>query len=424
METQTELLPVQNSGKPKNSSRFIVLIAIISIVLGSGSGFLISSIYWTRNINSILGKEPVVEEKTIVQNNYIPQTTEEQKTINLVKDNFDSVVSVIITKDVPIYETYYVDPFGSDWFNFQVPQYRQKGTEKKEVGGGTGFIISSDGMVLTNKHVVSDEDAEYTVLTNDGKRYSAKILAVDQIYDLAVIKIDQASQATQTKFNPVKLGDSDSLQVGQMVVAIGNALAEFQNTVSTGVISGLGRTITATSGTESEVLEDVIQTDAAINSGNSGGPLLNLAGEVIGINVAKSDYAENIGFAIPINQAKKAIDQVKTTGKIVYPYIGVYYTLITPDLQTANKLSVDYGAWIGRDSSGQKAKTPFVPGSPAEKSGLKQDDIILQINGEKITLQNTLSKIIQKYNPGDVISCLVLRNGVQQTIKITLAERT
>ncbi len=420
METQTELLPIRKPEKPKEFSKFVILVAIISVILGSGSGFLISSIYWSRNMDIIFSKEPVVTEKTVVQNNYIPQTTEEQKTINLVKDNFDSVVSVIITKDVPIYETYYVDPFGSDWFNFQIPQYRQKGTEKKEVGGGTGFIISADGMVLTNKHVVSEKDAEYTVLTNDGKRYSAKILALDPIYDLAVIKIETA----QTKFNPVKLGNSDVLQVGQTVVAIGNALAEFQNTVSTGVISGLGRTITASSGTKSEVLDDVIQTDAAINAGNSGGPLLNLAGEVIGINVARSNYAENIGFAIPINQAKKAIDQIKSTGKIVYPYIGVYYTLITPDLQTENNLNVSYGAWVGRDSSGQKTEKVFVAGSPAEKSGLKQDDIILQINGEKITLQNTLSKIVQKYNPGDIISCLVLRNGAQQTIKITLAERT
>ncbi|MFA5349007.1 MAG: trypsin-like peptidase domain-containing protein [Candidatus Paceibacterota bacterium] len=419
MEIQTELPPVKKQEKPKESFKFVILVAAISVILGSGSGFLISSIYWTRNMDMISAKEPIVTEKTVVQNNYIPQTTEEQKTINLVKDNFDSVVSVIITKDVPIYETYYVDPFGSDWFNFQVPQYRQKGTEKKEVGGGTGFIISSDGMILTNKHVVSEKDAEYTVLTNDGKRYSAKILALDPIYDLAVIKIE----ATQTKFNPVKLGDSDILQVGQTVVAIGNALAEFQNTVSTGVISGLGRTITAASGTESEVLDDVIQTDAAINAGNSGGPLLNLAGEVIGINVARSNYAENIGFAIPINQAKKAIDQVKASGKIVYPYIGVYYTLITPDLQAENNLEVSYGAWVGRDSSGQKTETVFVAGSPAEKSGLKQDDIILQINGEKITLQNTLSKIVQKYNPKDTISCLVLRNKTQQTIKIILAER-
>jgi serine protease Do len=423
METQNQtfLANEKPSKKPSSFSKYVVLVAIISVILGSGSGFLISSIYWTRNINGILGKEPVAKQETVVKNNYVPQTTEEQKTINLVKANTNSVVSIIITKDVPTYETYYIDPFGTDWF--QIPQRKQTGTEKQEVGGGTGFFISSDGMILTNKHVVSDTEAEYTVLTNDGKKYPAKILAIDQLYDLAVIQVDQTDKTEKAIFTPVKLGNSSNLEIGQTVVAIGNALAEFQNTVSVGVISGLGRTITATGGTSDEVLEDIIQTDAAINPGNSGGPLLNLAGEVIGINVARSTSGENIAFSIPINRAKKAIEQVKTTGKIVHPFLGVYYTIITPDLQEENKLSVDYGAWIGRDASGKKTEKALIAGSPAEKAGLKQDDIILKIGDQKINLQNTLSEIVQEYNPGDIISCLILRDGTQQIVKVTLTER-
>jgi len=423
METENYQIP--SVAPKKKFPKIILIVAIVAIIFGAGGGFLMSSIYWQRNVNAILGKEPVIKKETVVNNNYIPQTTEEQKTINLVKDNSSAVVSIIISKDVPIYETYYIDPFGSDWpFNIQIPQYKQKGTEKQEVGGGTGFIIASDGMVLTNKHVVSDKTAEYTVLTNDGKKYPATILAIDQFYDLALIKIDQSKNTVVKTFPTVKLGDSTNLQIGQSVVAIGNALAEFQNTVSVGVISGLGRTITASGGGADEVLEDIIQTDAAINPGNSGGPLLNLAGEVIGINVAKSNVGENIGFAIPINRAKKAIEQVRTTGKIVYPFLGVYYTIITPDLQEKYKLGVDYGAWIGRDASGKETEEAVMSGSPAQKAGLKSGDIILKFGSEKVTLQNTLSKIIQEYKPGDIVSVIILRDGSQKTLNITLVERT
>jgi len=425
METQIFSPMPEVPKKPVGLNKIIITVALVAIIAGAGAGFLMSSIYWTSNINAILQKSPSITKETVVKNNYVPQTTEEQKIINLVKDTSPAVVSIIISKDVPTYESYYVNPFGSDWpFNgLEIPQLRQNGTQKQEIGGGTGFIISNDGTILTNKHVVSDKTAEYTVLTNDGKKYSATILAIDSIYDLAVIKIDQSKELVKKTFPTVKLGDSGGLQTGQSVVAIGNALAEFQNTVSVGVISGLGRTITASGGGADEVLEDVIQTDAAINSGNSGGPLLNLAGEVIGINVARSKVGESIGFAIPINQAKKAINQVKATGKIVYPFLGVYYTVITPDLQTANKLGVDYGAWVGRDASGKKTQDAVITYGPADKAGIQQDDIILKINDEKITLQNSLSKVIQKYNPGDIITLTILRSGQQKTIKVTLEER-
>jgi len=228
----------------------------------------------------------------------------------------------------------------------------------------------------------------------------------------------------QKPFPVVKLGDSDTLQIGQTVIAIGNALGEFRNTVSVGVISGLGRTITASGGGLVETIEDVIQTDAAINKGNSGGPLLNLKDEVIGINTATVLEAQSIGFTIPVNKAKKDIEQIKTLGKIVYPYLGVYYTLITEQLQQDYSLPVDYGAWVGRDASGGKTDQAVVAGSAAAEAGLQQDDIILEFNGEKISTDNSLAKLIQKYNPGDKIILKILRGEEEKTLQAILGERT
>jgi len=187
------------------------------------------------------------------------------------------------------------------------------------------------------------------------------------------------------------------------------------------VISGLGRTVTAGGGGMIETLEDVIQTDAAINRGNSGGPILNLKGEVIGVNFAMAEAAENIGFAIPINKAKKDIEQVKTLGKIVYPFLGVRYVLINEEIQKENNLPVDYGAWVQKGEGGEAA---IFPGSAAEKIGLKEEDIILEFNGEKITLENTLAKIIMKYNPGDIITLKILREGKEKIFELTLGERS
>jgi len=403
---------------------------ILSFLFGIGGGFLVLYLQKEGFLSGLFPEkeiQPIIKKETIVQNKYIPQTTEEEKIINVVKEVSPAVVSIVITKDVPVFEKYYINPFGEGWpFEIEIPQYRQKGSKKQKIGGGTGFIISEDGMVLTNKHVVSEKGADYTIFTSDGKKYPAKILAEDPILDLAVLKIDQSTAPSSQKktFPTVKLGDSSKLQIGQTVVAIGYALGEFQNTVSVGVVSGLGRTITASGGGMVETLEDVIQTDAAINPGNSGGPLLNLAGEVIGINVARAYSGENIGFAIPINRAKKAIEQVKKTGKIVYPFLGVYYTLVTDELQERFNLPVNYGAWVGRDAEGNETEQAVIPGTPAQKAGLKRDDIILEFGGEKVTLHNSLSKIILKYNPGDEVTLKVLRGKEKKTVKVVLGERS
>lgn len=409
----------------------IFLSSFFGFVAGAISGGYLSSEIrgYLARLNIRFPEAKVVEKERIVEKQpiYLPQTSQEEATIDVVKEASPAVVSIIITKDLPVFEQYYVNPF-PDFFGeeFLVPQQRQRGTEKQQIGGGTGFIVSSDGLILTNKHVILDDEADYTVLTNDGKKLPAKVLAKDPVQDLALIKIDQEKAIDKdgklsfNQFSTLTLGDSDKLQAGQTVIAIGNALGEFQNTISVGVISGLGRTISASGGGLVETLEDVIQTDAAINKGNSGGPLLNLAGEVIGINTAMSVEGENIGFAIPINKAKKDIESMKVSGKILFPFLGVRYVLLNEELAKNNNLSVNYGVWV-QESNGEPA---IFPDSPAEKAGIREGDIILELAGEKITVNNTLSKIIMKYNPGDKVILKVLRQGQEMNIEVTLDKRS
>ncbi|MFA6963405.1 MAG: trypsin-like peptidase domain-containing protein [Patescibacteria group bacterium] len=283
-------------------------------------------------------------------------------------------------------------------------------------GAGSGFIITSDGLVLTNKHVVADASGQYTVILLDGKTYDAKIQSVDPTMDLAVLKIDARNLPV------VELGDSDQLQIGQWVVAVGNALGQFQNTVTAGVVSAKDRKIQASdsSGASSETLSNLLQTDAAINPGNSGGPLVNLAGQVVGINTAVASGAQGIGFAIPINQAKSAIDSIKKTGKIIRPYLGVRYFEITPDTAKSSGLSVDYGALIQRGSG----LTDFavIPGSPADKAGLVENDIILEVNGQKVDQDHPLIQLLQSHQVGDQLTLKVQSKGKEKDVKVTLEE--
>ena len=401
----------------------VFLGACVSGLIG---GFIGSYLYFKVVPSVDLFPQSGIFSGSVVEKEYIPQTSQEQKIIDAVKSVSPSVVSIIITKDVPILERVFEDPFGNIFGTpspFQIPQIIQRGVEKQEVGGGSGFIVSADGLVVTNKHVVLDDEAEYTVFTNDGKSYPTKVLAKDPVQDLAILQIireEEVGEPTQPDFVPVKLGDSDKLQIGQTVIVIGNALGEFRNTVSVGVISGLGRTITASGGDFVETIEDVLQTDAAINKGNSGGPLLNIAGEVIGVNTATVLDAQSIGFAIPANKVRRDLEQVKATGIIVYPFLGVRYVLVTPKVQREQNLSVDYGALL-LDGDGKLAVTP---GSAAAKAGLEAGDVILEFNGEKITLDNSLSKIIQEYNVGDEVVLKVLREGTERIFRAELEERS
>jgi serine protease Do len=356
---------------------------------------------------------------------YQPAIDYEQAVVAAVKKASPAVVSIIISKNVPILEQCPYDPFGNLPPEFQqffgndtqgLTQPCDTGkTQLQEVGGGSGFIISSDGLILTNKHVVSDTSASYTVITNDGKKYDATVLARDPNQDLAVVKITASGLPTVT------LGDSDSLALGQTAIAIGNALGEFSNTVSVGVISGLARTVTASgpTGDGAETIQGVIQTDAAINPGNSGGPLLNLRGEVVGINTAIASNAENVGFAMPINRAKHDISSVRTTGQIQTPYLGVRYLTITPDIAKQQNLPVDAGALVRGSDAGPAVQ----PNSPAAKAGVQAEDIITQINSQKLDSNHALADIISQYNVGDAVTLTIDRGGKTITLQVTLAKR-
>ncbi len=400
----------------------ILALAIVVVVSAATSIATISVLTGEQPstiVERIIERQPSTPTERMINERILRQ---DELVVRVVKIASPSVVSVVATKDVPVVEQFFVDPFGGDPFfrqffgeGFQVPQLRQKGTKREEVSSGSGFVVSSDGLIITNKHVVSDEKAEYTVLLNDGSKLPARVLARDPIQDLAILKV----APPEVGLTPLILGDSDSIETGQGVVAIGNALGEFKNTVSVGVVSGLGRTIVAQSGTGAESLQELIQTDAAINPGNSGGPLLNLRGEVIGINTALARGAENVGFALLINKAKRDIESVKSTGRIIYPFIGVRYAIITKELQDKNKLPVDYGAWVLKGGN----EPGVLPGSPAAKAGLKEGDIILSMNGEKIDINKPLAVQLLKYNVGDTVTLKVLRDKQGLEVKVTLEER-
>jgi len=347
----------------------------------------------------------------------------EAAVIGAVEKTTPAVVSIVITKDLPVIERCPYNPFGDlppdiqqffGFGGFDFSQPCQKGTQKQEVGGGSGFIVSSDGLIVTNKHVVSDEKAEYSVLLNDGSTYDATVVALHPALDIALVRIKANNLPVVT------LGNSETLKLGQSVIAIGNALGEFRNTVSVGVVSGLARTITAADQSgQAEEIRNVIQTDAAINPGNSGGPLLNLYGEVIGINVATVSGAQNIGFAIPINEARQAVESVQRNGKISFPFLGVRYVTLNKEIAAQYGVSQEQGALLKGNDSGFAVQK----GSPADKAGLKEGDVITHIDGEEVTKERTLADIIGDKKVGDTVTLTVERGRETLHIEATLTER-
>ncbi len=349
----------------------------------------------------------------------------EQVIVAAVQKAAPAVVSIVISKNVPIIEQCPSSPFSDlppefqQFFGLgngmQFYQPCQKGTQMQDVGGGSGFVVSADGYIVTNKHVVSDTSAEYTVFTNDGKKYKAKVIARHPTLDLAVLKIDAANLPT------VELGDSNNLMLGQDAIAIGYALGEFRNTVSVGIISGLARNITASTpeGTGSESINNVIQTDAPINPGNSGGPLINSRGQVIGINVAMVSGAQNIGFSIPINQAKSAIESAEATGKISVAYLGVRYVMLDPTVAEQYNVSSTQGALVKGDSQNFAVE----PGSPADKAGLREGDVITQLDGKTINDSYPLAGAIGEHKPGDTVQLTIVRDGKTMTVAVVLGEK-
>jgi len=410
-----------------------VVITLILLVALLGGTFLYAKKHISELSNVLIDNYVAVsasqdntdvsgqKDNTEPENRVLPEVIQkaishESNVVDLVENSNPAVVSIVVSKDVPKVEQYFSNPFGDLWGDnsFSIPQYKLKGTEKKEVGAGSGFIVSEDGLVVTNQHVVSDKDASYTLYTSNDKKYDVDVIARDTYLDIAVLKIKGGG-----KFPFLTFGDSDKIKLGQSVVAIGNALGEFRNSVSVGVVSGLSRSITAGDGKgNSELLEKVIQTDAAINPGNSGGPLLNMDGKVIGVNVAVAQDSQSVGFALPGNAVMNAVTSVKQYGEIARPYLGVRYLVVDKDLKQKNNIPVDYGVIVVKgDTSTEFA---VIPSSPADKAGVLENDIILEVDGVRLEENKTLGSVIQEKKIGQVITLTIMRKGSVITLRATL----
>lgn len=384
---------------------FLFVLSFVSGVIGGigGIAIVVSSPTLQKSVGISTGGSGVtIENSGGVENITVK---EDSAVVSSVKKVLPSVVSVVYTKDVQV-----INPFN---FGFGSPST----SIQTQQGGGTGFVITAEGLIATNKHVAGIEGAKYTVITQEGKKYDATLLAKDTSNDFAILKIDAKNLPV------VEFGDSDDLDVGQRVIAVGNALGEFQNTVTVGVLSGKERSLVATdsTGSASETLEGLLQTDAAINEGNSGGPLVNVKGQVIGINTATAskNESEGIGFAIPINSLKTAIDSIKKNGKIIRPYLGVRYVTVDQKVAAIRGIGVKGIIVIGDESQGLSA---VVSGSPADKAGIKEGDVILKINSDELGEGKSLNRYLSKYQPGDEVTLKIQRDGKEIDVKVKLGE--
>lgn len=366
-----------STGKQKKLA--IIIVAVIALAwLGVGATMLVR---WLDG-----GQQPEVSD----QGSNVVISQKEADLVGLVEKTSPTVVS-IVTSQVS----------GQGFFQQEVE------------GAGTGIVISEDGYILTNKHVIS-EARSVQVVMSDGTRHSdVTVVGSDPLNDIAFLKIKNVSD-----LKVATLGDSGAMRVGQDVIAIGNSLGQYQNTVTSGIVSGLGRPVTAASSelnSRVESLTDLLQTDAAINPGNSGGPLINSAGQVVGINTAIAADAQGIGFAIPINAAKGMIRGVIANGKVEKAYLGVQYVAITPDVRTQYKLSVDQGALV-RSGSGSAVES----NGPADKAGIKDGDIITKVNEKSVGNQGGLGSLVAEFMPGEKVTLTIIRDGKEQQKTLTL----
>lgn len=379
--------------------------------------FLIAFLFlWSAASRYVPQLGNVFKKNTNVTNPFIEEKvkvfSEESVVIDVVKKVGPSVVTVSEQLPARSQSPFDLGPFSI----FGIPDNGDQSQEEPQPQDiGSGFIVSKDGLVVTNKHVVADREGKYQVITQKDVRYDVQRIYRDPLNDVAILKIEPSDHVGNI-LEPVTMGDSSKLQAGQLAIAIGTALGEFRNTVTKGVISGLGRGITAGSVFQgsAEKLDNVIQTDAAINPGNSGGPLLNSAAQVIGVNTAVAQSGQNIGFALPINVVKDSLAHFNETGQFNRPYLGVQYQLITRDLALKN--SLPEGAYISQ----------VLPNSPAEKAGIKRGDIITKVDGKKIGNDaNTLANLINNKKVGESMTVTVWRDdntdtGKTQDMQITL----
>ncbi|MDX2776230.1 trypsin-like peptidase domain-containing protein [Streptomyces caniscabiei] len=372
--------------RPKRRTGLIVG-GIVAALLFCGAigvtGAQLLSSWWQNNADVTTRQETSNDGNKVV-------TQEEEDIASVVSKVSPSVVSIITTTQT------------------RTPYY---GSQSEE-GAGTGIIVSKDGYILTNKHVVNGVDTVGVVLADGTKYDNVKVLGVDPLNDVAFLKVPDVHDLAAAE-----LGDSTSVRVGQKVIAIGNSLGQYENTVTSGIISGTNRQVSAQSGASVETLTDLIQTDAAINPGNSGGPLLNLQGQVIGINTAIAEDAQGIGFAVPIGSAKGLLKEVLAGGEVKRAYLGVNYISITADVAKEYNLSVKRGAYVFSGNG----KSPVASGSPADKAGVKDKDIITKVGNIEVGDRGSVSSLVGEYAPGDTIELTILRGGETLTVRVTLA---
>lgn len=342
--------------------------------------------------------------------------------VSVIKKALPATVTIIVSKKMGDIEKEAAEQFPDipTWLKRRELGFLRQQTDKNgmlKIGSGSGFIVDPSGIVISNRHIVSEPKNAYAVMTTDGKKYIAKILARDPLSDIAILKIEHDGALPF-----LSLGDSTHVELGDPVITVGNALGMFQNTVSKGIISGLSRAITAQIDPYSPVQEihGLIQTDAAINPGNSGGPLINKAGKVIGINVAIIQGAQNIGFALPINALKKDLADLKQYGRIRQPFLGVHYITVTEMLQRKFKLPVDHGALVVSPSPYMKS---VIDKSPAAIAGIKEHDLIMECNDEQISVERPLSELLEQYDIGTTIRLKVLRKNRTLSISPKLTEK-
>jgi serine protease Do len=389
-----KLKPKAASGwhRPSDRTISILLIIVICLAAGFSGGWVGARAYNQKHVNSLTNQAS--------RQQYI--SDESQLIESIAKNVGQSVVSVDVTGQNTT----------TDFFGFAQQQATQS--------AGTGFIISASGIIVTNRHVVPSGTTSVSVTLSDGTKYN-NVQVIGRTsdassQDIAFLKIGDLKGKSLI---PVTLGDSSGVQIGDRVVAIGNALGQFQNTVTSGIISGFGRDVTAGDQTDlqaSESLTDLFQTDAAINEGNSGGPLVNINGEVIGINTAVASGAQNIGFAQPINDLKGLIASVLDNGKLEQPYLGVRYVSLTNDLAKEFSLSVNRGAYV---TSGD-TQPAVVAGSPAARAGLKDKDVITKVNNISIDDKTSLTSALSKFKVGQQVTLTVVRGGKTITVKVSL----
>lgn len=342
--------------------------------------------------------------------------------VSVIKKVIPATVTIVVSKKFGEIERDAVEHFPDIplWLKRKELGFLKQQTDRNgmlKVGNGSGFIVDPSGIVVSNRHIVSETQNTYTVITNDGKKYPATILARDPLSDIAILKIEDGNA-----FPFLTLGDSSHLELGEPVITVGNALGMFQNTVSAGIISGLSRAITAQIDARSPVQEihGLIQTDAAINPGNSGGPLVTGNGKVIGINVAIIQGAQNIGFALPINTLKKDLEDLRRFGRIRQPFLGVHYVTITEDIQQRLKLPTDYGALVVSPNPYSKS---VIDKSPAAFAGIKDHDIILECNEKRINKDTTLGDLLEACDVGETLQLKVLRKNKTFIVSPKLIEK-